>query len=108
MRFFISENKTLYFRPDYEIYNSTGEVPYILGAHLQLKGTAFQKEIECKINKAIASVLKEYEPQFAELDLKPIFDEKRRQLKESFDTDEALAKIVDIWDCAELTEREWT
>lgn len=109
MRIFVNEHKKLFIRSDTtDLYSTLGDTLYINGAYLQVKDSKYRKEIAEKVSEAVAGVLKEYEPLIAELDLKPIFDEKRRQLRESYDTDEALAKVMDVWDCAELTDRSWT
>lgn len=64
--------------------------------------------IEQEIRQAIASVIKKYQAEMAELPLKAIFDEKRRQIRESYDTEQAVADVLDANDCATLTDEEWT
>ncbi|MGT2964173.1 hypothetical protein [Streptococcus acidominimus] len=110
MKFYVTENKRLIVEMhSYDRFDTqaTGFVP-APNAKILISEKNFLEELTVKVREAIASVLKEYQPTFAELPLKQVFDEKRKQIQQSYDTEEAVADIIRTWDCATLSGEEWT
>lgn len=110
MKILIGENKRLIVTMDWNDRFDSQATVYapMPKATIQLKDNLYAPEIEEKCREAIAGVLKEYELLIGELPLKEVFDEKRRQIAQSYDTEEAVADIVSAWDCATLSDEEWT
>ncbi|MBF0788209.1 hypothetical protein IR123_10010 [Streptococcus sp. 19428wC2_LYSM12] len=110
MKFYITDDKRIIVEmQSYDRFDTqaTGFVP-VPGVKIQMTEKEFAEELTVKIRKAIASVLKEYQPGVAELPLKSIFEEKCNQIRQSYDTEEAVADVIRTWDCATLTDEEWT
>ncbi|MTB64105.1 hypothetical protein GGG87_03695 [Streptococcus sp. zg-86] len=109
MKFYVTENKRLIVEMhSYDKFDTqaTGFVP-IPKTKILISEKRFLEELTVNIREAIASVLKEYQSGVAELPLKPVFDEKRKQIQHSYDTEEAVADIIRNWDCATLSEEDW-
>lgn len=109
MRILLGDNKKLIVACDYhDVFDGSGSVfATIPTINIAIKNSMYKDDLERKIRQAIAEVIKQEEPLLAELDMKPVFDEKRRQRKLEYDTEDAITEIIETWDCATLTDRSW-
>ncbi len=54
-------------------------------------------EIEQDIRKAVADVISRHQAKFDKIPLEDIFEEKRKQVRESYDTEQAIADAIERW-----------
>ncbi|HEM4402300.1 TPA: hypothetical protein U1Y72_000595 [Streptococcus suis] len=98
MKIYIADDKRLIVEPSwFDRFDHKGEI-YVNEpkAKIQLKAKVAE-EIEQDIRKTMAEVIKEYQAKMADLPLEDIFDEKRKQVRESYDTEQAVADVIERW-----------
>lgn len=98
MKFYIGDDKRLIVESSWrDRFDNKGEI-YVNEpkAKIQLKAKVTD-EIEQDIRKSVAEVITRYQTLFEELPLEDIFDEKRKQIRESYDTEQAIADAIERW-----------
>lgn len=98
MKFYIADDKRLIVEPSWrDRFDHKGEI-YVNEpkTKIQLKAKVTE-EIEQDIRKSVAEVITQYQTVFEELPLEDIFSEKRKQIRESYDTEQAIADVVERW-----------
>ena len=98
MKFYIADDKRLIVEPSWrDRFDNKGEI-YVNKpkAKIQLKAKVTE-EIEQDIRKSVAEVITRYQTVIEELPLDDIFNEKRKQIRESYDTEQAIADVVERW-----------
>lgn len=98
MKFYIADDKRLIVEPSWsdrfdcksEIYVNEPKVK------IQLKEKIIE-EIEQDIRKSVAEVITRYQTIFEEFPFEYIFEEKRKQIRESYDTEQAVSDVVERW-----------
>ena len=96
MKFYISDDKRLIVESSWrDRFDNNGEI-YVSEpkTKIQLK-TKVVEEIEQDIRKSVAEVITRYQTVFEGLPLEDIFNEKRKQIRESYDTEQAIADAVE-------------
>lgn len=98
MKFYIADDKRLIVESSWrDRFDHKGEI-YVNEpkTKIQLKAKVTE-EIEQDIRKSVAEVITRYQTLFEELPLEDIFDEKRKQIRESYDTEQAIADAIERW-----------
>ncbi|HFI0326249.1 TPA: hypothetical protein ACGO3U_001068 [Streptococcus suis] len=98
MKFYIADDKRLIVEPSWrDRFDHKGEI-YVNEpkTKIQLKAEVTE-EIEQDIRKAIADVIARHQARFNEIPFEDIFDEKRKQIRESYDTEQAIADVIERW-----------
>lgn len=98
MKFYIADDKRLIIEPSWrDRFDHKGKI-YVNEpkAKIQLKAKVTD-EIEQDIRKSVAEVITRYQTLFEELPLEDIFEEKRKQIRESYDTEQAVSDVVERW-----------
>ncbi|HFI0454318.1 TPA: hypothetical protein ACGOZD_000224 [Streptococcus suis] len=98
MKIYIADDKRLIVEPSwFDRFDHKGEI-YVNEpkAKIQLKAQVAE-EIEQDIRKAIADVIVRHQARFDEMPFEDIFDEKRKQIRESYDTEQAIADVIERW-----------
>ena len=98
MKFYIADDKRLIVEPSWrDRFDNKGDI-YVNEpkTKIQLKAKVTE-EIEQDIRKSVAEVIVRYQTLFEELPLENIFDEKHKQIRESYDTEQAIADVVERW-----------
>lgn len=98
MKFYIADDKRLIVELSWrDRFDHKGEI-YVNEpkTKIQLK-TKVTEEIEQAIRKSVAEVITRYQTLFEELPLEGIFSEKHKQIRESYDTEQAIADVVEGW-----------
>ncbi len=98
MKFYIADDKRLIVEPSWrDRFDHKGEI-YVNEpkTKIQLKAKVTE-EIEQDIRKSVAEVITQYQTVFEEFPLEDIFSEKRKQIRESYDTEQAIADVVERW-----------
>ena len=96
MKFYIADDKRLIVEPSWrDRFDHKGEI-YVNEpkTKIQLKAKVAE-EIEQAIRKSVAEVITRYQTLFEELPLEDIFSEKHKQIRESYDTEQAVADVVE-------------
>ena len=96
MKFYIGDDKRLIVESSWrDRFDNKGEI-YVNEpkTKIQLKAKVTE-EIEQDIRKSVAEVITRYQTLFEELPLEDIFEEKRKQIRESYDTEQAIADVVE-------------
>ncbi|HEL2343261.1 TPA: hypothetical protein U0J94_001551 [Streptococcus suis] len=98
MKFYLGDDKRLIVESSWhDRFDYKGEI-YVNEPKTKIQLRSNQTEaIEQEIRQAIAGVIKKYQAEMAELPLKDIFDEKRKQIRESYDTEQAVADVIERW-----------
>ncbi|HHT7795517.1 TPA: hypothetical protein ACT2H1_001081 [Streptococcus suis] len=96
MKFYLGDDKRLIVEPSwFDCFDHTGkEYVNLPKAKIQLKSKV-TNVIESEIRLAIAEVIKEYQAEMADLPLEDIFNEKRKQVRESYDTEQAITDVIE-------------
>ena len=98
MKFYIADDKRLIVESSWrDRFDCKGEI-YVNEpkTKIQLKAKVTD-EIEQDIRKSVAEVITRYQTLFEELPLEDVFNEKRKQIRESYDTEQAIADAVERW-----------
>lgn len=98
MKFYIADDKRLIVESSWrDRFDHKGEI-YVNEpkTKIQLKAKVTE-EIEQDIRKSVAEVITRYQTVIEELSLDDIFEEKRKQIRESYDTEQAIADVVERW-----------
>ncbi|HEL1619427.1 TPA: hypothetical protein ACGPBJ_001246 [Streptococcus suis] len=98
MKIYIADDKRLIVEPSwFDRFDHKGEI-YVNEpkAKIQLKAKVAE-EIEQDIRKTMAEVIARFQTLFEQLPLDEIFDEKRKQIRESYDTEQAIADVIERW-----------
>lgn len=98
MKFYIADDKRLIVESSWrDRFDHNGDA-YVSEpkTKIQLK-TKVVEEIEQDIRKSVADVIARYQKHFEGLPLEDIFSEKRKQIRESYDTEQAIADAVESW-----------
>ena len=98
MKFYIADDKRLIVEPSWrDRLDCKGEI-YVSEpkAKIQLKAKVTE-EIEQDIRKSVAEVITRYQKIFEELPLESVFSEKRKPIRESYDTEQAIADVIERW-----------
>lgn len=96
MKFYIADDKRLIVELSWrDRFDHMGEI-YVNEpkTKIQLKAKVTE-EIEQDIRKSVAEVITRYQTLFKELPLEDVFNEKRKQIRESYDTEQAIADVVE-------------
>lgn len=98
MKFYIADDKRLIVESSWgDRFDNKGGI-YVNEpkTKIQLKAKVTE-EIEQDIRKSVAEVITRYQTIFEELPLEDIFSEKHKQIRESYDTEQAIADVVERW-----------
>ncbi|HEM6189579.1 TPA: hypothetical protein U2C48_000191 [Streptococcus suis] len=98
MKFYLGDDKRLIVEPSwFDRFDYKGEI-YVNEpkTKIQLKAKVAE-EIEQDIRKSMAEVIARFQTLFEQLPLDEIFDEKRKQIRESYDTEQAIADVIERW-----------
>ncbi|HFU3729596.1 TPA: hypothetical protein ACGO7Y_001299 [Streptococcus suis] len=98
MKFYLGDDKRLIVEPSwFDRFDHKGEI-YVNEpkAKIQLKAKVTE-EIERDIRKAIADVIVRHQTRFDEMPFEDIFNEKRKQIRESYETEQAIADVIERW-----------
>lgn len=90
LRVYISKKNKLTIAPN--VYTKWGSTAT---DNIQLKDCVFVENIISDINIEIQKIIDYYEQQLKDLDLKPFFEEKQRQIKQSYDYETALTELIE-------------
>ncbi|WP_242258134.1 hypothetical protein [Streptococcus thoraltensis] len=90
MRVYINKRNKLTIAPDiYEKWGATATDT------IQIKDSSFIEDIKRDIDQHIENVIGRYEAKIEDVDLTPFFEEKQRQIKQSFDFSTALTEVIE-------------
>lgn len=89
VRIYINKKNKLTIAPN--IYTKWGSTAT---DNIQLKDCVLVENIISDINIEIQKIIDYYEQQLKDLDLKPFFEEKQRQIKQSYDYETALTEFI--------------
>ena len=98
MKFYIADDKRLIVESSWrDRFDHNGGI-YVSEpkAKIQLKAKVTE-EIEQDIRKSVAEVITRYQTIFEELPLEDIFSEKHKQIRESYDTEQAVSDVMERW-----------
>lgn len=98
MKFYIADDKRLIVEPSWRDRFDHKAEGYVSEpkTKIQLK-TKVVEEIEQDIRRSVAEVITRYQTIFEKLPLEDIFSEKHKQIRESYDTERAIADVVESW-----------
>lgn len=96
MKFYIADDKRLIIEPSWRDRFDHKAEAYVSEpkTKIQLKAKVAE-EIEQDIRKSVAEVITRYQTLFEKLPLEDIFEEKRKQIRESYDTEQAIADVIE-------------
>ena len=96
MKIYIADDKRLIIEPSWRDRFDHRAEAYVNEpkTKIQLKAKVTE-EIEQDIRKSVAEVIARYQKSFEELPLEDIFSEKHKQIRESYDTEQAIADVVE-------------
>lgn len=98
MKFYIADDKRLIVELSWrDRFDRKGDI-YVSEPKTKIQLRAkVTEEIEQDIRKSVAEVIARYQTLFEELPLEDIFSEKHKQIRESYDTEQAIADVVERW-----------
>lgn len=98
MKFYIADDKRLIVETSWNdrFDNKGGVFVYEPKSKIQLISEV-TAEIEQDIRKAVADVISRHQAKFDKIPLEDIFEEKRKQIRESYDTEQAIADAIERW-----------
>ncbi|WP_438467834.1 hypothetical protein [Streptococcus pluranimalium] len=98
LRVYISKKNKLTIAPN--VYTKWGSTAT---DNIQIKDCGLVENIVRDIDDAISVIINRYENQIENLNLLPFFEEKQRQIKQSYDYETALTELIEG---AEIVEKE--
>ena len=90
MRIYLNQKKQLIIAPDYfERYGSS------YSDTVQIRTGNVTRQIEEDVKLAMQSVIEKWQPLFDSIDIAPVFEEKKRQIRQFIDFESGLTEEVE-------------
>lgn len=90
MRIYINKKNKLIIAPDY--FEKFGGSP---NNTIQILDSSITQKISKEVEEAVKAVIDKWQPFFESIDLSSLFEEQERQIRGTFDVNEALTKKIE-------------